>query len=83
MTRIGVEESLTDVQQALTEQGYDVSQLRHTADAANVDFDFCIVTGLDTNVMGIQDTTTKASIIEANGLTADEIVNEIKNRLNQ
>jgi len=83
MTKIGVEESLTDIQQALSEQGYNVSQLKHTADVANMDYDFCVVTGLDTNVMGIQDTTTKASIIEANGLTANDIVNEIKNRLNQ
>lgn len=48
-----------------------------------VDFDFCVVTGLDTNVMGIQDAKTKASIIEANGMTANEIVQEIKSRLNQ
>ena len=83
MTKIGVEESLTDVQQALAEQGYSVSQLRHAADISGVDFDFCVVTGLDTNVMGIQDTSTKASIIEANGLTANDIVNEIKSRLGQ
>ncbi|MBD3106897.1 YkuS family protein [Bacillus sp. AGMB 02131] len=83
MTRIGVEEGLTDIQQALSAQGYDVSQLRHAADAANVNYDFCVVTGLDTNVMGIQDTSTKASIIEANGLTADDIVSVIKSRLNQ
>lgn len=83
MTRIGVEQSLTDIQEALTEQGYDVSQLRHVADASGTDFDFCVVTGLDSNVMGIQDTNTKASIIEANGLTANDIVQEIKSRLNQ
>lgn len=83
MTRIGVEQSLTDVQEALTEQGYDVSQLRNASDASGVDYDFCVVTGLDSNVMGMQDTNLRASIIEANGLTADEIVNEIKSRLNQ
>ncbi|MGM9926915.1 MAG: YkuS family protein [Bacillus sp. (in: firmicutes)] len=83
MTKIGVEQSLTDIQEALTELGYNVSQLRHTEDANGVDFDFCVVTGLDTNVMGIQDAKTKASIIEANGMTANEIVQEIKSRLNQ
>lgn len=33
MTKIGVEQSLTDIQEALTELGYNVSQLRHTEDA--------------------------------------------------
>ncbi|WP_042347396.1 YkuS family protein [Bacillus massiliigorillae] len=83
MTKIGVEQSLTDIQDALTEQGYNVAQLRHAEDAEGVDFDFCVVSGLDTNVMGIQDTKTNATIIEANGMTANEIVNEIRSRLNQ
>ncbi|MEH6942525.1 YkuS family protein [Bacillus sp. JJ722] len=83
MTKIGVEHSLTDIQDALTELGYNVAQLGHAEDADGVDFDFCVVTGLDTNVMGIQDTKTTASIIEANGMTANEIVNEIKRRLTQ
>lgn len=83
MTKIGVEQSLTDIHEALAELGYEVTELRHAADAAGIDFDFCVVTGLDTNVMGIQEARTDASIIEANGMTANEIVNEIRSRLNQ
>ncbi len=83
MTRIGVEQSLTDISEALAELGYEVAELRHAEDADGVDFDFCVVTGLDTNVMGIQDAKTDASIIDANGMTANEVVNEIRTRLDQ
>jgi Uncharacterised protein family (UPF0180) len=84
MTRIGVEQSLTDIHEALAELGYEVAELRHAEDADGVDFDFCVVTGLDRNVMGIQDAKkTDASIIDANGMTANEVVNEIRTRLDQ
>lgn len=83
MTKIGVEHSLTDIYQALAEQGFQVSPLRSVEDANGVDFDYCVVTGLDTNVLGIQDTKAPANIIEAHGLTANDIVQEIKDRLSQ
>jgi len=44
--------------------------------------DCCVVTGLESNVMGISDTSFKASIIEANGLTADEVCREVENKMN-
>ena len=79
MKKIGVEQSLTNIQSALREKGYDVVSLQNASDAQNCDC--CVVTGLDTNVMGIQDTTTKASIIEANGLSADEVITEIESKM--
>ena len=83
MTKIGVEHSLTDIHEALLEQGYNVAPLRRVEDANGVDFDFCVVTGLDTHMLGIQDTKAQAAIIDANGRTANDIVNEIKSRLDQ
>lgn len=83
MTRIGVEQSLTDIREALSELGYEVTELRHAEDADGVAFDFCVVSGLDTNVMGIQNAKTDAAIIEANGMTANEVVHEIRSRLDQ
>ncbi len=79
MKKIGVEQSLTNIQSALREKGYDVVSLQNASDAQNCDC--CVVTGLDTNVMGIQDTTTKASIIEANGLSADEVITEVESKM--
>jgi len=77
--RIGVEQSLTNIQEALREKGYEVVSLQTESDAQNVDC--CVVTGLDSNVMGIQNTTTNASIIDANGLSANDVLNEIENKL--
>lgn len=79
MAKIGVEGSLTNVQQALQEKGYEVVQLQQESDAKNCDC--CVVTGLDTNVMGMADTFTEGSVIEANGLSADEVCQEVANRL--
>lgn len=78
MARIGVEESLTDVLEALREKGHDVVQLRQESDAQNCDC--CVVTGLDSNVMGMQDTYTKGSVIEANGMSAEEVCQKVESR---
>lgn len=79
MAKIGVEGSLSDVQQALQEKGYEVVQLRQENDAKGCDC--CVITGLDSNVMGMADTVIDGPVIEANGLTADEICREVENRI--
>ncbi|MGG5253988.1 YkuS family protein [Neobacillus sp. SM06] len=79
MAKIGVEESLTNVQQALREKGYEVVELKQESDARGCDC--CVVTGLDSNVMGMQDKITNGSVIDADGMTADQVVNELENRL--
>lgn len=79
MAKIGVEQSLSDVQQALREKGYDIVELRQEQDAKGCDC--CVITGLDSNVMGINNTITSASVIEANGLTADEICQQVERRI--
>ncbi len=81
MARIGVEQSLTDVRQALQEKGYDVVDLRNEEDAK--DCDCCVVTGQDSNVMGIGNTVTAGSVIQASGLTADEICQQVEGRIIQ
>lgn len=81
MAKVGVEQSLTDVQQALQEKGYDVVPLKQESDASGCDC--CVVTGLDTNMMGIANTATKGPVIEANGLTAEQVCQEVSNRIKQ
>lgn len=73
--RIGVEESLSNVSQALKEKGYQVVPLSNASDVNNVDC--CVVTGMDSNIMGMQTTTTQVPVIEANGLSANEICQKI------
>lgn len=79
MAKIGVEQSLTDVQQALREKGYDVVELKQESDA--MDCTCCVVTGMDLNVMGMQDTMTTGSVIDAHGMTADEVLSQVEKKL--
>lgn len=79
MTRIGVEPSLSDVEELLKQKGYDVVRIQNEQQMDQCD---CyVVTGLDSNVLGISDTTTKASVITASGMTADEICQEVEQRV--
>jgi hypothetical protein len=80
MPKIGVEQSLTDVQQALQQKGYDVVQLNNEDDAKGCDC--CVVTGIDNNVMGISNSVTAGSVIEASGLTADQVCQQVESRIN-
>lgn len=79
MAKIGVEQSLTDVQQALQEKGYEVVQLRQESDANGCDC--CVVTGQDNNIMGISNVVTAGSVIEASGMTADEVCQQVESKL--
>lgn len=79
MAKIGVEGSLTNVQQALREKGYDVVPLKNESDANGCDC--CVITGLDSNVMGISDTVIAGPVIEANGLSADQICQMVESKL--
>jgi hypothetical protein len=79
MAKIGVEQSLSDVQQALRDMGHEVVELKHEHDAVNCDC--CVITGLDNNVMGMQDVMMEGPVINANGLTAEQVCSEVDSRL--
>jgi hypothetical protein len=79
MAKIGVEPSLTNVQEALRERGHEVVPLRQENDAKGCDC--CVVTGQDSNVMGIQNAVTAGAVIEASGLTAEEVCQKVEEKL--
>lgn len=79
MARIGVEQSLSNIQQALRDKGYDVVELRQESDTQGCDC--CVITGIDSNVMGMQDTSIQGSVIEANGLTAEQVCRQVEDRI--
>ncbi|WP_203362130.1 YkuS family protein [Bacillus sp. REN10] len=79
MAKIGVELALQNVKQALQEKGHQVVDLRNESDFKQCDC--CVITGLDSNVMGMQETLTKSSIIEASGMSAEEVCQEVENRI--
>lgn len=79
MAKVGVEQSLTDVRQALSDQGYEVVTLKTERDASQCDC--CVISGQDENVMGIQDPDNKGPVIDARGMSADEVCNQVEERI--
>ena len=72
---IGVEQSLSNVEAALKAKGYEVIQLRNEEDAKKCDA--CVITGQDENMMGIGNIVTSGSVINAHGLSADEVCQRV------
>jgi hypothetical protein len=79
MPKIGVEKTLTNVQQALQERGYEVVPLKQESDAKGCDC--CVVSGQDVNVMGISNVVTSGSVIDARGLSAEEVCQAVEERI--
>lgn len=77
--KIAVEGSLTDVKNLLQSKGYQVEDLKDTNNLNN--YDAIIITGQDSNTLGIENTVTKSPVITARGQTAEEIYHQLKNRI--
>lgn len=74
---IAVEESLSGtLKSALEREGYTVVR---PGTAGRVDA--TVITGMDRNVMGMQDIAGGPVIIDASGKTAEEILKDLKERL--
>jgi hypothetical protein len=77
--RIGVEQSLTNVCDALRAKGYDVVELQQEQDANGCDC--CVISGQDQNVMGIQNAVIQGSVLNAHGMSAEEVCQAVESRL--
>ncbi|ABR49289.1 protein of unknown function UPF0180 [Alkaliphilus metalliredigens QYMF] len=74
--KVAIENSLGDVKTYLQEQGFQVEELRENA---NLDsYDAVIVTGQDSNMLGMENAVTKAPVITARGQSAEQIYDRIK-----
>lgn len=77
MKKIAVEDTLSNVSQELRTFGYDVVAL----DNSNLaDINAVVVSGMDSDIMDISVIETNAPIINAKGMTAVQIKNEIDRR---
>ncbi|MFV9510833.1 YkuS family protein [Tepidibacillus sp. LV47] len=76
MARIAVEQSLQSVKEYLQNKGYEVVDLNQNTQA-----DAIVITGQDRNILGMQDITTKSPVINAKGLTPEEVYQQLSNRL--
>ncbi|MEW6423613.1 MAG: YkuS family protein [Bacillota bacterium] len=73
MRTIAVEDSLTGVRDLLEKNGYAVVSLSRQRGA-----DAVVVTGLDNNVLNMQDISTKVPVIDAAGKTPEEILASLR-----
>jgi hypothetical protein len=80
---IAVEPDLTPVKDYLTDKGYDVQNINYGEmnSRKTSKFDAYVVTGIDKNFMGMTDTDSKAVIIDAAGMTPEQIYHELQIRL--
>ncbi len=76
--RIAVEGGLSQVEQALRQEGFQITKL---TPGAMTNVDAAVVSGMSDNFMGVHDTNgNKFPVIDASGKTADEVVRQIRDR---
>jgi len=74
MAKIAVENSLGNVRQALENSGFQVVNLDETSAQQ---CDCCVISGQDKNVLGITERATQAAVVNAQGMTAEQVVQQI------
>lgn len=75
--RIAIEPALSNVKNYLTEKGYTVESMTEGEKQNLQQYDAIVVTGLSKNLLGIEDTDTRAVVINADGLTPQEVAGRI------
>lgn len=73
--RIAVEEQLTPIKDYLKVKGYEVVQL-----GPNVEADAVVVSGQNENLMNIQNIEALGPVINAEGMTPEEVYEELQRR---
>ncbi|WP_103105412.1 YkuS family protein [Brevibacillus reuszeri] len=78
MARVAVENSLSEISKMLRDNGYEVVDLGNWQQVV----DAIVITGQDINVLGDQNKTiTSAPVINAEGMTANEVFHAVNVRL--
>lgn len=83
-TRIGIDPNLTPVKEYLENKGYIVESINFREDFPRYSFnnyDAFVITGLNKDFMGILNTGTQAVVIDATGLTPDQVYRKVQMRL--
>jgi len=81
MKKIAVQQGLSEVKKYLSEEGYTVKEFDNSKKNAGhfLDrYDAVIVTGENQNIMGVEDTISSTPIIDATGMTAEEVKKQIE-----
>ncbi len=75
MHKVAIEDTLQNVKEYLVSKGYDVVNL----DQQTSHVDAIIISGQDKDVLGMEDITTSAPVINAEGLTPNEVYQRLSN----
>lgn len=83
LRNVAVEGNLRPVSEFLSQKGYHVDSVSFDREFTREmeKYDAVVVTGLTKDFLGVQDTNTKALVIDAKGLTAEQVYNAIENGL--
>lgn len=82
--RVAVSDSLSPLKQMLHRAGYDVVNLENEAvpsETGMSEYDAVVVSGVDVNLMGMQDISGRSVVINAAGKSPQEILEELRSRL--
>jgi len=81
--RIAIESNLTPIRDYLVSKGFDVETVSLNNEYTNQmdKYDAIIVTGMNNNFLGVNDTNTRAVVIDASGMTAEQVYNELQTRI--
>jgi hypothetical protein len=77
--KIAVDDDLGNVRQALAAAGYDVVNLEKDMTSADV----VVVSGMTGDLAGYKDIRTEAAIVNAEGMSAASVVDEVRERLDR
>ncbi|QKI82573.1 Uncharacterised protein family (UPF0180) [Kroppenstedtia eburnea] len=78
--RVAVEEGLQNVSEYLQNQGCDVVSL---GQHQNRDCNCFVISGMDKDLMGMQDTVGQIQVINAQGMTPDEVYQAVQRGMDQ
>ena len=81
MKKIAVQKGLSPIKDYLSEEGYTVKEFSNRKkNAGNFlnRYDSVVVTGENQNIMGVENTISRTTIIDASGMTGEEVKNQIE-----
>lgn len=83
MQKIAIEPDLTPIKKYLGEMGYHVENINFNEESSKKQniYDAYVVTGLNSNFLGINDTSSKAIVVDASGLSPEQVYHELQLRL--
>jgi hypothetical protein len=79
LPRIAVSNTLTNVSDYLKDQGLDVVQMSQSVPQGQ--FDAIVLSGENETMMGMMDIQQECPVINAEGMTAEEVYQELKSRV--